>query len=195
MTAVFATLSSFFGSTRYLEAFDRFAVIAAVLCILFSTMAAVYFDSVLERKLQKFVVISSGLACCIIAAMMDNPERKVLKTESVFGCGLLLVRGLIWVKIRKKKALPETRQTVPTVEKSSAARTTVEKTSTTLTDVSAEVQETTGFSPKLHPLVMKGMILNPKTDRIIMIGKKTYENLMLQGYEPDLANGILVKKK
>ena len=194
MTAVFATLSSFFGSTRYLEAFDRFAVIAAVLCVLFSTMAAVYFDSVLERKLQKIVVVCSGLACCIIAAMMDNPEHTVLKTETVMGIGLLLIRSLIWVKMREKKPPSKTTPAVRTVDKTSEAQ-TVERTSATSTDASVEVQKTMRPPPpKLHPLVMKGMILNPKTDRIIMIGKKTYESLMLQGYEPDFANGMLVKR-
>lgn len=42
-----------------------------------------------------------------------------------------------------------------------------------------------------HPLVQQGLIINPKTNRIITIGLKTYNELLDMGYKPDFKTGEL----
>ena len=44
---------------------------------------------------------------------------------------------------------------------------------------------------KLSPLVQRGKILNVETDRTIMIGKGTYNKLLMDGYEVDFEKGII----
>ncbi len=41
------------------------------------------------------------------------------------------------------------------------------------------------------PLVQRGLILNERTGKTIKIGAATYNRLVLQGYAPDRAAGVL----
>lgn len=41
------------------------------------------------------------------------------------------------------------------------------------------------------PLVLRGLILNERTGKTIKIGAATYNKLILQGYTPNRAAGVL----
>jgi len=169
----------------HLEGLSRSFVVFAVVGGFCAVITAAYLDSILERKHQIMIFMSGGLGACIVGVTLDYPEFKILAMEIVLCVSFYAVRKLLEFSRSRTKPLDKTDAVATINEQPAIAGSEYDTAVASLDNPPARQSK--------HPLIWKGLIVNPETMRNVKIGGKKYTDLLAQGYQPDLINGILVK--